>query len=385
VCKTDPGTDLVIFLGDKDDRVRFKGKPNATKYGDTPHTDAAQIDELTQTYNSFEGENTEHAYIDGGAGNDVLYGTAFHDVLIPGPGKDAVDAGAGDDSIDVDPDGAADSILGGSGVDLVQPDTPTTQPLAIDLSAGTLAAGADTDHLGSIENAEGALGNDTLKGTEGRDGLFGGSGDDTIDGLGGDDYLGGDAHTLHTGTAGVDTLNGGSGDDVLDGRDNGFGAPAPFVPTDKLSCGAGADAIVARQDDLVDGTCESSGYGANGSQDEFEEAPDVVTRSAVQPVARAADGAPTYAIACPKVTSGTAPPCEGKVLVEQPPAAGTAAGAELGSGAFSIPRGSTQNVAVSLNPAGKTALAKPGALAAVHVAVDTGVASSFGWQQQLGP
>ena len=107
------------------------------------------------------------------------------------------------------------------------------------------------------------------------------------------------------------------------------------------------------------------------------------TKSGVQPVLRGPDGAPTYLSACP-VYSGSAPPCQGKVLLEQPPAAGTTPGAVLGTGTFSMARGAVQNVTVTLTPAGKTALMAPKAVASVHVMSDAGPSANFGWQQVLG-
>jgi Ca2+-binding RTX toxin-like protein len=378
VCN-EPLLDMVIGLGDGNDRVRFKGKYNATKYGPAPRTEATDTDILHQRVVSYEGENTEHAQISGGSGDDSIRGTDGRDVLVGGAGKDFVDGGGGGDEITSTPDGQPDTVYGGAGVDFVGVQGPAS--VTFDLTAQTLVSGTEVDRLDSFERAEGGDGNDTLKGTEGRDGLFGGGGDDTVDGLGGSDYIGGD-NNVGFGKPGVDMLNGGAGDDVLDGRDGTSGSA--FVPGDSLACGDGADTIIARQDDAADGTCESSAFGRADLNSDFDTSFDLDTKSGVQPVSRAADGAPTYAISCPKF-QGTAPPCEGSVRIQQPPAAGTTAGAELGSGAFSIPRGATRNVTVSLNAAGKTALAQPKAVAAVEVLDDKGPAADFGWQQQLGP
>jgi Ca2+-binding RTX toxin-like protein len=380
VCKIDPLTDLVVDLGDGNDSVRFKGKDNATTYGPSPRTEAKDTDDLNYRVESYEGENTEHANISGGPGNDSIRGTNSRDVLDGGPGKDVVDGGGGYDEITDNPDGQPDTIFGGAGVDYVGAQGVTT-PITIDLTAQTLTSGTEVDRIDSFERAEGSEGNDVIKGTEGRDGLFGGGGDDTVDGLGGADYLGGD-NNLGSAKAGADTLDGGAGDDVLDGRDGV--SDTAFAPIDKLVCGDGADTIFGRQDDLADATCESSAFGSAAPQSEFNTSFDLVTKSGVQPVSRGPDGAPTYAISCPK-SDTAAPPCEGSVQLQQPPAPGPTAGAELGTATFSIPRGTTQNVTIALNPSGKTALAQPKAVAAVHVAVAKGVGADFGWQQQLGP
>jgi Ca2+-binding RTX toxin-like protein len=378
-CDVESFTDLVVYLGDRDDSIHFTGT-NATPLGKMPRTNVNDAAKLADRYEDLEGGNYEHAIVIAGAGNDVVRGTGGLDLLDGGRGRDHVDGGAGPDRIIDHPDQRADKLLGGRGVDTV--DGEGGVPLTIDLAAGTFSttAGDDTDTLDSFERARGGFVDDNLTGTEGPDGLFGDNGRDTVDGLGGNDYLGGDLgppQRSEVGSPGADTLTGGPGDDVLDARDT----RDRLTPTDRLLCGEGDDRIVALQDDLADPDCESSAFGKFTGDLYFDQEVAYGTRSRVTPVARAADGSPTYEIACYGGFSGDSD-CTGTVRLEEPPAQdGTPA--VLGtSDEFTIEGGSKTNVTVTLNDAGRAALAQPGARASVHVVVSR---AEFGWQQLLGP
>src|SRR5262249_56749019 len=62
----------------------------------------------------------------------------------------------------------------------------------VDLELGTASgAEAGNDTLVSIENVEGGLGNDIIRGDAGANRLLGGDGDDRLAGRGGDDFLDG--------------------------------------------------------------------------------------------------------------------------------------------------------------------------------------------------
>lgn len=155
--------------------------------------------------------------LDGGPGDDSLAGAAGHDVLDGGPGRDTLsggadndfmDGGEGDDSIDGGPEN--DDIDGGDGDDL-------------------LTGGAGDDVL------VGGDGNDTQSGGEGADRLLGRDSDDRLSGGAGDDVVdGGDGRDSLTGDAGNDRLTGGEGEDVASG---GAG-------NDVLNGGSGTDVLL---------------------------------------------------------------------------------------------------------------------------------------------
>ena len=140
-------------------------------------------------------EGTKQAYVDGGAGNDLIEITT-HDTATNFP---IVFGGAGDDTI----------------------------------IEGQPGPWARTGYV------DGGDGNDTIYG-----GGSGGAGNDTIDARG---YTA--AHL--TGDGGADTLFGGSGNDILSGdRDTGFDNG---VEIDHLSGGAGDDFIFSGYGDIIDG------------------------------------------------------------------------------------------------------------------------------------
>ncbi|MGK7961944.1 right-handed parallel beta-helix repeat-containing protein, partial [Crocosphaera sp.] len=113
--------------------------------------------------------------LDGGAGQDRIFGLGGADLIRGGDDADILDGGDN-----------GDRILGGAGNDLLY------------------GGGGNNNHL------DGQQGDDTLHGSEdGRDVLSGGVGRDRLYGYGGNDHLqGGDQD---------DTLDGGFGDDLLEG------------------------------------------------------------------------------------------------------------------------------------------------------------------------
>jgi Ca2+-binding RTX toxin-like protein len=119
------------------------------------------------------------ATIDGGSGNDVLWGNAGNDSIIGGTGDDKQWGGAGNDVL-AGGEGN-DSLLGGVGND-------------------KLDGGAGNDTL------LGGAGNDTLDGGAGNDTLIGGSGTDTLVGSDGSDLF-----VFNAADAGLATVSGGTG------------------------------------------------------------------------------------------------------------------------------------------------------------------------------
>lgn len=126
-------------------------------------------------------------WVEGGAGDDRIFGSAGDDELAGGSGDDRLDGGGGRDLL-TGGDGS-DKLIGGAGDD-------------------RLAGGAGRDRL------FGGAGADRLDGDDGADALDGGSGDDALAGGTGDDMLRGrDGADALDGGAGVDQLFGGAGAD----------------------------------------------------------------------------------------------------------------------------------------------------------------------------
>ncbi len=155
------------------------------------------------------------------SGGQTVTGTANNDILRGGAGNDTLNGLAGDDQLLGDAGG--DRLNGGAGNDTAVYGGATG--VSVDLAAGTGTGGdADGDRLSGIENVNGTLGNDTLRGDSGANYLDGGIlGDDTLEGRGGHDLL----HDV----GGNDTLSGGTGNDVL----------VPGPGDDQLTGGDGRD------------------------------------------------------------------------------------------------------------------------------------------------
>jgi Ca2+-binding RTX toxin-like protein len=149
-------------------------------------------------------------FLDGGAGDDILLAHAGDDRLHGGPGNDSLDGDKGDDSLDGGADN--DTLAGGEGADTL-------------IGRGgndTLAGGEGADNLRGDEGDDvvlGEAGDDVLNGGRGVDQLDGGAGNDTLYGGAGEDVLvGGEGDDLIDGGPGIDIVRGGAGDDtyVLD-------------------------------------------------------------------------------------------------------------------------------------------------------------------------
>jgi Ca2+-binding RTX toxin-like protein len=165
----------------------------------------------------------------GGAGNDTMHGGDNGDLVVFDPllgseevagdfirgegGDDLIFGGGGDDNILGGP--GNDTIWGGDGVDTARYDK-SSDPVVVDLGAGTAVRGSETDELHEIENVRGGDGADSITGDGGANSLRGRDGDDTLIGSGGDDGLRGDGGSDRIdGGAGIDALQGDAGDDVF--------------------------------------------------------------------------------------------------------------------------------------------------------------------------
>ncbi|WP_429068144.1 Ig-like domain-containing protein [Aeromonas bestiarum] len=170
--------------------------------------------------------------IDGGAGDDILFGDAVHFAGINGEGYAAIKQYV------------AGKLSAGSVTDAQVHDYITDHATDFDQSsandkADVLFGGDGNDIL------FGQGGNDILDGGAGNDILFGGAGDDMLlGGLGDDQLYGGSGNDTLYGGAGNDTLSGGLGNDILVG---GLG-------NDILKGDAGADTFTWLQGDTATGS-----------------------------------------------------------------------------------------------------------------------------------
>lgn len=185
--------------------------------------------------------------LDGGAGDDQLFGEGGDDTLTGGAGADHIDGSDGDDTVTAGL--GADVVFGGYGHDII---------VAGD-GDDTVRAGGDGDWV------QGGEGNDLLIGdkedggyrTPGNDTLDGGAGDDQLFGDDGDDTLtGGTGADLARGGEGADAIDGGDGADILHGDVSGDFYTDNFVLVgggDTLTGGAGNDQLFGdRGDDIID-------------------------------------------------------------------------------------------------------------------------------------
>ena len=140
----------------------------------------------------------------GGAGNDTLTGSDGADVIMGELGVDSIDGGMGDDA-----------MYGGGQVGDTLTYASRSEPVTVDLPAGTAGGKGERDTVADFTVVTGGSGADTLIGGPAADRLDGGDGSDTL-----------------IGGAGADTLNGGAGDDWLIARDG--------VADAATSCGSGA-------------------------------------------------------------------------------------------------------------------------------------------------
>ncbi len=127
--------------------------------------------------------------IDGGRGDDELYGMAGNDRVSGGEGDDRIWGNSGNDRLQGN--AGDDELRGGKGNDVLE-------------------GGDGNDLLNGNSGNDvlyGGAGNDTLLGTSGNDWLLGGEGDDRLDGGSGNDGLfAGPGNDQIIGGSGIDTL-----------------------------------------------------------------------------------------------------------------------------------------------------------------------------------
>ncbi|MEH6524265.1 hypothetical protein [Sulfitobacter sp.] len=145
-------------------------------------------------------------FIDGGAGNDEIYGIGAGDILNGGAGDDLIEGSGGNDTMN-----------GGAGNDTLSY-YHSAEGVYVNPILGT-ASGAGNDRFWGFENFYGSnIGDDFLVGNFNANRIIGFGGNDSIRGeTGDDDLLGMQGNDTLLGGDGADTLTGGHGDDVLSG------------------------------------------------------------------------------------------------------------------------------------------------------------------------
>jgi Ca2+-binding RTX toxin-like protein len=158
--------------------------------------------------------------LDGGAGNDTMtvfdaaqvYGGTGDDLVTEASGAALVDLGEGNDT--VRSEGAGDTLIGGTGSDLLDLRVLGTFNAMVNLATNANNTG---DVISGFENVQGtSFGADTLTGNAEANTLSGNGGDDQLIGDAGNDSLfGGNGDDILAGGLGVDSLTGGSGSDFF--------------------------------------------------------------------------------------------------------------------------------------------------------------------------
>ena len=155
-------------------------------------------------------------------GDDIMLGEGGNDILFGSPGADFLEGGDGDDA-----------LFGDSRAMEVTSDNLAESPWEFRYASEGFAVGCDIRF--SVDLADPAdAGNDVLSGGKGRDYLQGGAGDDMLSG--------GEDHDSLSGGAGDDHLAGGAGNDLLI-CDNGDGQETPYDGRDIALGGEGNDRI----------------------------------------------------------------------------------------------------------------------------------------------
>jgi RTX calcium-binding nonapeptide repeat (4 copies)/Integrin beta chain VWA domain len=228
-----------------------------TIYGDWQDSDVSSPTNVTSDDTIYGGRGKD--VIQGGWGEDTIWGDEDTDTLWGNDGDDEIHGGAntpvpvippiisGFGYLPVAPPEQFELLDGGNGNDRLYGDSGIDH----------LYGGAGNDFLYGGEDDDqlwGDSGADQLKGGEGNDKLYGGQDDDTLIGNSGDDHLYGDEGNdeIH-GRLGDDVIYGGTGDDVIEGHngndwisgvDDTTSAGAGAYEIDRLFGGGGKDTFI---------------------------------------------------------------------------------------------------------------------------------------------
>lgn len=231
------GLDTVVG-GDEDDVIRLSVFSGANTVEVIDGGTGTNTILTTSSHNTLDFSATNLiniAGIDGGLGNDTIYGSDATDTIIGNVGSDLLYGNAGDDTFVLTTgDTGFDRYIGGEGVDTILGSGDDNEIRlsvfsgvntveVIDGGAGTNTILAGSSHstldftstqLINITSIDGGAGNDTLRGSEANDTIIGNIGSDLLYGNGGDDIF-----PLTSGDTGFDRYIGGDGIDQIVGTD----------------------------------------------------------------------------------------------------------------------------------------------------------------------
>lgn len=224
---------LIVFLGDRDDRVLLdRGAPGAM--------------------------------LDGGPGRDVLRSSGANNVLRGGPGDDRLIGRGAYDLFDEGPVANGHDELRAEGETSVVSYRRRSQPLRLSVRGRAIGGASgerdriSADRFGSFVTLEGGRGNDRLQAGRHSIKLIGGPGRDVLVGGPGSDSLYADSEARNPARAGrrrsSDSLFGGAGSDGLYGN-RGPNLLVGGPGSDGVAAGAGNDTVRVRDDSLDSLSC----------------------------------------------------------------------------------------------------------------------------------
>jgi Ca2+-binding RTX toxin-like protein/PKD repeat protein len=206
------------------------------------------------------GELSIPATIDGGGGDDAIWGGSGNDTIVDLLGVNEIHAGQGNDSVTVGDgdnriwtDGGHDAVSAGDGANEVHAGRGNNV-ITVGHGANRIWTDGGADRIiagdGGNEIHSGD-GNDVIITGSGHDKIWSDGGDDWIDAGGGNDVIdAGAGNDLVRAGAGNDRVQGGAGDDILVGGD-GDDLLNGDQGRDLLIGGNGADRIVGNADEDV--------------------------------------------------------------------------------------------------------------------------------------
>ncbi len=228
IVRTFSGDDIIDCRG-----LVGEGAVTLQTDGDEPGVDGGPGNDII--YGGAEADT-----LHGGDGDDIIFGGAGDDVITGGPGDDILNGGVGADTINgqegndlIRGGDGADSLSGGGGWDVADYITdggPGSVSVSLNSNSATDGWGnADSLADDSFVAIRGKGTNDTLEGDpQGGTTILGGGGNDSIT-----TYGGGRGGNVVFGDAGNDTINTGNQADTI------FGGPGD----DDITAGDGADTI----------------------------------------------------------------------------------------------------------------------------------------------